>query len=207
MRFTATPSSLTDWPLDLAVTRFSPTHHGDFSRWAEAINQLPDLTRPQVSYGATVSISGQVDNVALEAALQNLHPWRKGPFRIGEVYIDTEWRSDWKWARLDEILPDMSGERVLDVGCGNGYFGWRMLERGAAEVVGIDPTLLFCMQHLAVAHYTKDPRNWVLPLKIEEVPATTQFDSVFSMGVIYHRREPLAHVQQLAALTRHDQRL
>ena len=195
------PANLPGWPLERAVERFSQAHHGDYPKWAEALNKLPSIEDAAFDYGDTVTVRGDIDNRALNAALQDLHPWRKGPFKIGDVVIDTEWRSDWKWSRLGHTLGDLAGERILDIGCGNGYFGWRMLAQGAAEVVGIDPTLLFCMQHRAIAHYCDDPRNWVLPLKIEEIPATTTFDTTLSMGVIYHRRDPQGHVQQIADLT------
>ena len=194
------PAELPEWPLATAQARYSAQHHGDYPRWARALADLPPMSNTHCEYDDTVTISGTVDATRLEACLAALHPWRKGPFQIGPLFLDTEWRSDWKWARLREALGPLCG-RVLDIGCGNGYFGWRMLQAGAEEVIGIDPTLLFCMQHLALAHYADDPRNWVLPLKIEEIPATAGFDTVFSMGVIYHRREPLQHVQQLASLT------
>ena len=133
--------------------------------------------------------------------LMRLHPWRKGPFQLDDVFIDTEWRSDWKWRRLSKTLGSFKGQRVLDIGCGNGYFGWRMLGAGASEVIGIDPTLLFCMQHQAIQKYFQDPRNWVLPLKVEEIPDSTLFDRVFSMGVLYHRRDPQEHVDKVFNLT------
>ena len=196
-----TPAGLAGWPLDALAPRFSSAHHGDYAKWDQALASLPALENPNVDYGDTVAVAGQVDAQALREALQQLHPWRKGPFQIGPVRIDTEWRSDWKWARVAAALGDMQGERVLDIGCGNGYFGWRMLAAGASEVIGVDPALLFCMQHQAIQHYTQDERNWVLPLRVEELPDTVQFDTVFSMGVIYHRRDPLAHTRQLAALT------
>ncbi len=201
------PADLAGWPLGELPHRFSSAHHGDHAKWAQALASLPRLANPVVNYGDTVTVAGEVDEQALLQALQQLHPWRKGPFQIGPVTIDTEWRSDWKWARVAAALGDMQGERVLDIGCGNGYFGWRMLAAGASEVIGVDPTLLFCMQHLAIQHYTGDLRNWVLPFKVEELPDTVQFDTVFSMGVIYHRRDPLAHTRQLAALTRNGGRV
>jgi len=89
---------------------------------------------------------------------------------------------------------------VLDVGCGNGYFGWRMLDAGAALVAGVDPTLVFCMQHLALNKYLNDARNWVIPLKFEDLPLA-EFDTVFSMGVVYHRPDPAGHVQRLFEFT------
>ena len=32
--------------------------------------------------------------------LLRLIPWRKGPFNIGNVFIDAEWRSNMKWDRI-----------------------------------------------------------------------------------------------------------
>ena len=137
----------------------------------------------------------------LHEQLMHLQQWRKGPVQIEDIFIDTEWRSDWKWRRLSKTLGSFKGQRVLDIGCGNGYFGWRMLGAGASEVIGIDPTLLFCMQHQAIQKYFQDPRNWVLPLKVEEIPDSTPFDRVFSMGVLYHRRDPQEHVDKVFNLT------
>jgi tRNA (mo5U34)-methyltransferase len=191
-----------DPALGLAATldgRFAPGAHGDLARWQQALQALPDLAVDAATFGPTVTIAGRsscADRQALNAALQALHPWRKGPFNLFGIQIDTEWRSDCKWQRVLPHLPSLCGQRILDVGCGNGYFGWRMLEAGAALVVGVDPTLLYCMQHRAVNRYVASLRNWVLPLRFEEMPAAT-FDTVFSMGVIYHRRDPMEHVERL----------
>ena len=135
----------------------------------------------------------------LRDSLQPLHPWRKGPFSLFGVHIDSEWRSDLKWRRIAPHI-NLKGLRVLDVGCGNGYYGWRLLEAGAAWVVGIDPSVLYGMQHRAIGRYIGDPRNHVLPLALEALPealSANRFDAVFSMGVIYHRRDPLDHLRRL----------
>ncbi|MFT7652490.1 MAG: tRNA (mo5U34)-methyltransferase [Limisphaerales bacterium] len=200
------PANLPDWPLQLVTDRFSAEHHGDFTRWQAAIDRLPKTDMVRLTAGDTVHIDFSTDsNVVSNSdgdmvdALSELRPWRKGPFQIGPVTIDTEWRSDWKWRRLAPHI-ELSQHRVLDIGCGNGYFGWRMLNAGAQEVVGIDPTLLFCMQHRAVQHFLKHPHHWVLPLKIEEIPRQPLFDTVLSMGVIYHRKDPADHVRHLSTL-------
>ena len=139
----------------------------------------------------------------LAAALQGLSPWRKGPFRLFGLHIDAEWRSDLKWARIQPHI-DLEGAHVLDVGCGNGYYGWRMREAGAASVTGIDPSLLKVLQHAAVAYYADDPRNLVLPLSLEDLEPERAFDVVSSMGVVYHRRDPAAHVRALARRAHRD---
>lgn len=175
--------------------------HGDLPRWREAVRALPTVATG--FYGdaaAPVLGSAAEDQKALRQGLMDLHPWRKGPLVLGGVHIDTEWRSDWKWDRLAPHI-DLAGKRVLDIGCGNGYFGLRMLAAGAKLVVGVDPTLLFVMQCMAWRHFSGDVPNYVLPLGIEDLPAgPAQFDAVFSMGVLYHRREHLEHLAQLRSL-------
>jgi len=107
------------------------------------------------------------------------------------IKIDTEWRSDWKWDRIAPHL-NLDGQQVLDIGCGNGYFGLRMLGAGARLVVGIDPTMVFVMQWLAMQKLAPGLNNFVLPMGIEHL----------SMGVLYHRRDPLEHLRQLRSLVR-----
>jgi tRNA (mo5U34)-methyltransferase len=140
-----------------------------------------------------------------------LHPWRKGPLRLGGVTIDSEWRSDHKWRRVAPHV-DLRGQRILDIGCGNGYFGLRMLGAGARLVVGVDPTLLYVMQWLACRHFGGDLPNYVLPLGAEDlqdgaIAGPGAFDSVFSMGVLYHRRDHLQHLRQLRSWLRPAGRL
>jgi len=188
----------------LIAERLSPRAHGDMPAWQAALEALPALAVERADFGPTVTVEGAVDADAqarLRTALTALHPWRKGPFRLFGVHIDAEWRSDWKWDRIVPHLDSLDGHRVLDVGCGNGYFGWRMLAAGAAEVTGVDPTLIFCMQHRAVNHYLGAPANQVLPVRFEELPDAA-FDTVFSLGVIYHRRDPVAHAERLYHHTR-----
>ena len=193
------------WP-ELAESgwqRLKNSVHGDLPRWLEAISALPESDGfTQLDRDAPV-VGRAVDDLAfLRESLIKLHPWRKGPLELGGVRIDTEWRSDWKWNRLKPHL-DLNGHQVLDIGSGNGYFGLRMLAAGAGLVAGIDPTMVFVMQWLAMQKLCPGLKNFVLPLGIEDLPADTgHFDSVFSMGVLYHRRKPVEHLEQLKKLTR-----
>lgn len=217
------------WPAKDAQLRVrmrqSITRHGDAKHWETALANLPALNAasatapPQSIEDGALSVLGELSMGTvseLESALRGLHPWRKGPWSLFGLEIDTEWRSDWKWRRLAANLPDLTGQRILDVGCGNGYYGWHMLRAGATEVVGIDPTVLFFYQHLAMARYFAplhpNGKNQVLPLSLEDLNSTDNtpvggkgqpdadahgFDSVFSMGVLYHRRDTLAHLREL----------
>jgi tRNA (mo5U34)-methyltransferase len=199
-------SGLDKWAAQLTTVLpklLSAQRHGDLPRWYDALAAMPDVATDNIDLDRNiVRIRG--DNTSAEqreqlhSALRKLHPWRKGPYDLFGVQIDTEWRSDWKWERLKNQIAPLQGRKVLDVGCGNGYHCWRMRGAGAELVVGIDPTLLFVMQFAALQKYLRDDHVAVLPLGIEHVPQKLRFfDTVFSMGVLYHRRSPFDHLLEL----------
>ena len=187
---------------DQFTTGLSPARYGDLPRWREALGALPPLPSADIQLTtARVGLSGTVPAETMDtlhSALMGLHPWRKGPFELCGLHVDTEWRSDWKWDRLADAIAPLDGRRVLDVGCGNGYHCWRMLGAGAAEIIGIDPTPLFILQFKAVQHYLQQPGIHVLPMTLESMPEHLPvFDTVFSMGVLYHRRRPMDRLMSL----------
>ncbi len=184
------------------ATGLSLARYGDLPRWREALGALLPLPSADIQLTtARVGLSGAAPAETMDAlhrALMGLHPWRKGPFELCGLHVNTEWRSDWKWGRLADAIAPLDGRRVLDVGCGNGYHCWRMLGAGAAEVIGIDPTPLFILQFKAVQHYLKQSGIHVLPMTLEAMPEHLPvFDTVFSMGVLYHRRDPMDHLMNL----------
>ena len=186
--------------------------HGSRRAWFDTIAQLPRVDSIDVDIDATIRIGSASDldptaRQLLLAQLRVLQPWRKGPFEFFGVPVDAEWRSDWKWHRVAPHLSSLVGRIVLDVGCGNGYYGWRMCAAGARCVIGVDPTLVYLMQYLAALRYLAPARpeliNAVLPARLEDSPvADCVFDTVFSMGVLYHRRDPFEHLRALHAQLR-----
>ena len=177
--------------------------HGKFREWERAVEFLPELTPWRLDLLHSVTAESETPlseghQRRIENLLKNLMPWRKGPYSLYGINIDTEWRSDWKWERVLPHLSDLTGRTILDVGCGSGYHMWRMIGAGAHLAVGIDPTQLFLCQFEAVRKLLgNDQRAHLLPLGIEQLPALEAFDTVFSMGVLYHRRSPLDHLWQL----------
>lgn len=205
-------NALSDTPLapweqvlrDRSAERLRPDGHGDLPRWQAALETLPEAHPSHIELDRDCIGIGREEDLdatrrqALEDALRTLHPWRKGPFCLFGLLIDSEWRSDWKWRRLRDHIQPLQDRLVLDVGCGNGYHLWRMRGAGARLALGIDPTLLYAHQFAALQHYIGDASACLLPLAMEALPARMQvFDTVFSMGVLYHRRAPFDHLQEL----------
>ncbi len=174
--------------------------HGDLERWQSALDALPKIQPSEIDLLNGLKLDTDCDDetrAQMRTALMGLSPWRKGPFDLFGVHVDTEWRSDWKWSRVAPHL-DLKGKRILDVGCGNGYYMWRMLGAGANSVIGVDPNWLFFCQFQAVQRYLSEPNAWHLPFPFEDLPANLEgFDTVFSMGVFYHRRSPIEHLLAL----------
>ncbi|QPL48391.1 tRNA 5-methoxyuridine(34)/uridine 5-oxyacetic acid(34) synthase CmoB [Alteromonas sp. B31-7] len=176
--------------------------HGEFDKWCRLLAKLPSTTPSNIELDEKVAVGSLADvdvytQKKISRLLQQFMPWRKGPFYVHDIHIDTEWRSDWKWDRVYPHITPLKNRTVLDVGCGSGYHMWRMLGQGASRVIGIDPTQLFFIQFQAIKHFI--PRNDIhfLPLGIEEMQPLNAFDTVFSMGVLYHRKDPIQFLNQL----------
>ncbi len=192
----------------LIETALAPEGNGNLPRWLgafERVEQLPpnthfELNRPAITVSQDRPLSDAQLN-ELERALKVFHPWRKGPFSIHGIEIDTEWRSDWKWDRVSPHLSSLKGRKILDIGCGSGYHLWRMLGEEAELVVGVDPSLLFMNQFMVLKHFIGEQAPaYFLPLTLEQLPVSQKggaFDTVFSMGVLYHRRSPIDHIYEL----------
>ena len=190
------PAQLTDWQQHHL--------HGEYAQWQKVLDHLPVTNTQHIDLKNSVTAGlpeeiepGQLKR--LEHMLKKLKPWRKGPYHIHGLHIDTEWRSDFKWDRLAPHISDLKNRYVLDIGCGSGYHLWRMRGAGAKFVVGIDPTQLFVMQFNAIQHFIQDNNVHLLPLGVEQLPELNAFDMVFAMGVLYHRRSPIDFLYQLKA--------
>ena len=189
------PAQLANWQKSNIDNRFN--------QWLNSIKHLPIIKPYQIDLLNSVTVESEQpisigDQQRITQLLKNMMPWRKGPFHLYGINIDTEWRSDWKWERLIPHINNLAGQTVLDVGCNSGYHLWRMVGAGAKLAVGIDPMALYLCQFEAIRKLLgNDQRAHLLPLGIEELPKLNAFDTVFSMGVLYHRRSPLDHLFQL----------
>lgn len=198
-------SRLTPW-LDTVPPILSQWHKqaqkGEFKKFHNLIGNLPVLDSADIDIVKQVKIeSAQAKDDGhqqrIRSLLMKMKPWRKGPFYIDGVHVDTEWRSDWKWERLVEGISPLKGRRVLDIGCGSGYHLWRMRGAGAEFVLGVDPCDLFFAQFLSLQHFIDDHQVQFLPIGVDDLPPVPAFDTVFTMGVLYHRRSPMDFLLQL----------
>jgi tRNA (mo5U34)-methyltransferase len=182
---------------------FNSPRHGELDNWLSMLDNLPDIKPSQIELGSEVKIGSEKDTdqntrKKLEQDLRILMPWRKGPFSLFGIDINTEWHSDWKWDRVQPHIKPLQGKQVLDIGCGNGYYALRSYGQGADLVIGVDPGQKYIMQFYALKKYLGDIPVHLLPLGIEDIPPSLNaFDTVFSMGVLYHRRSPLDHLIEL----------
>jgi tRNA (mo5U34)-methyltransferase len=108
-----------------------------------------------------------------------------------------------KWWELQSALPDdLSGWRVLDVGCNAGFYSFALANRGAS-VVAID-----CDEHYlrqarwAAKQFDVSERVRFERLQVYDLARRRErFDLVLFLGVLYHLRHPLLALDLLAEKT------
>jgi len=185
-------------------------NNGNIPKWSQAIDTIDALPKGKISLKKPyISINKDcIDSELLMDALYKLVPWRKGPFMINDVVLKSEWDGDMKWQRISKHIKPLKNKCVLDVGAGNGYFTLRMAMEGSKRALGIEPFLLFNYQFRAIKSMIESPLNaLLLPMKLEEIPKKPIFDTVFSMGVLYHQRDHMAHLLQLHEMMTPDAEL
>ncbi len=183
---------------------FSISKNGHLPMWESVFERLPFIKPEEVQLDqAIVKVRSEYElseelSELISSLLKKLLPWRKGPFKIHDTLIDSEWNSSIKWQRLVDHIQPLHKRRILDVGCGNGYFAMRMLGESAQFVIGVDHYLRYTVQFHALKHFIGPLDAHIAPVRLESLPANLQmFDTVFSMGVLYHQRSPFDHLKSL----------
>jgi len=160
----------------------------------EKIDNL-EIKESEYSLGDIIEIKTPYKK-EIETIAENLKPWRKGPFKINELFIDSEWKSFIKWNILKPHL-DLANKDILDVGCNNGYYMFRMLEMNPKSIIGFDPSVLFNLQFNFINKFIKSNIEYKL-LGVEHIPYyPKKFDVIFCLGVLYHRSDPINTLKTL----------
>jgi tRNA (mo5U34)-methyltransferase len=163
-------------------------------------DNLPQIDITNIEYSDYIKIESDVSSEDKEYILDTakaLRPWRKGPFDIVGIDIDSEWRSNIKYNLLEPYF-DLKDKHVADIGCNNGYYMFRMLTQKPKSIVGFDPSPLYKLQFDFVNHFIKSDIEYEL-LGIEHLEFyDKKFDTVFCLGVLYHRSDPVGSLKSLA---------
>lgn len=172
--------------------------------YRQAVEDMPeyhfpemDFSKDHVTFGNKASLSEEKLE-DLKKRLLDLSPWRKGPFDIAGINVDAEWRSELKWDRVLPAVKNMEGRRVCDIGANSGYYMYRMLDQNPELVVGLDPTVKYYLQFLALQKLTAPNTLHYEPFGLEELIHYPKFfDTIFCMGILYHHRDPVSILRMI----------
>jgi tRNA (mo5U34)-methyltransferase len=129
---------------------------------------------------------------------KELRPWRKGPFKINDIFIDSEWQSFIKYNLIKKHF-DLKDKVVGDIGCNNGYYMFRMLEDNPKKIIGFDPSILTKIQFDFINYFVKSDKITFELLGVEHCEFYEEkFDVLFCLGVLYHRSDPVNTLKSLA---------
>ncbi len=177
-----------------------------FLRYRRPLEEMAHLRASHCDFAGDVVRIGRASDLTesehqrLYAILKGLMPWRKGPFSIFDIDIDSEWRSERKWNRLLPYLPNIEGKIVADIGCNNGYYMFRMLPHAPAFVLGFEPYVHHYFTFNLLNTFARRENLRVELLGIEHLPLFPEsFDVIFCMGILYHRPSPIAALQELSS--------
>jgi tRNA (mo5U34)-methyltransferase len=188
--------------LDIKTTAFK---NPNIDRFYQALCNIKE----DKSIINSVNFSHNEINIQTEKGLDNqsnlteLIPWRKGPFKLNNTYIDTEWQSHLKWDRFKPVMNKIPSKRILDIGCGNGYYMFKMLEHSPKQVIGIDPSHLCYFQFHAMQHYIQSKVLHYLPIGWGDLePFKHYFDTTLCMGIMYHHKSPIELLNTIKTITK-----
>jgi tRNA (mo5U34)-methyltransferase len=172
--------------------------------WYEQLKKVLDIKKQdiEIKLDDTVCIGkyedlSQEEHALIEQTAKTLIPWRKGPFELFGLKIDSEWQSNIKYNLIRPYF-DLKNKVVADIGCNNGYYMFRMLEDKPKRLIGFDPSALTMLQFEFINHFIKSDIVYE-KLGVEHLPYYNHtFDVIFMLGVLYHRPDPVGTLKSLA---------
>lgn len=115
-------------------------------------------------------------------------------------WIDQRFRSDMfiRFARTFELLGDLHGKTVLDIGCGSGPYMAEACKRGANQVVGLDPAprMLELAQQRIERFGWLDKASFVEGYFPHDCPPG-MYDAIIVMGVMDYIEDAPSFVRRL----------
>ena len=164
----------------------------------ERISKMPKYAR-EFALGDAINIRANLGSKERDEAFRlamDLRSWRKGPFGIDDIFIDSEWKSFVKYNLLEPHL-NLEGKTVGDIGCNNGYYMFRMLKQKPKRLIGFDPGVISYLQFEFIDRFIDSGIRYEL-LGVEHLPEYGEkFDTLFCLGVLYHRSDPIKTLKEL----------
>lgn len=108
-----------------------------------------------------------------------------------------------RFERVMELCQPIEGHTVLDIGCGTGTYAIRMAQRGASDVLGIDPAprMIELARERAEARGVA-PQCTFEVTSFEDVTIEQPFDYTVVMGVLDYVSDAAPFVQKAIQATR-----
>jgi len=188
----------------LALERQQWLKRSSSQKYVELLKGLPILKASSVSTNSGQVVIGTPEEITAKQkeivaqTSKELIPWKKGPFNLFGLEIDAEWRSDHKWDRLKDHIDPIKNKRVLDIGCNNGYFMFRLAEQNPLMILGIDPVIHNYFQFNFLQHFARVPNLKYELFGVEHLNMFNNFfDVIFCMGIIYHHRNPIQQLEDV----------
>lgn len=174
--------------------------------YVRSLKQLPlskpsriELNQDCIEIGRRSDLTSE-EHECLLSALQAFIPWKKGPFSLFGTMIDSEWRSELKWRRLQGRYADLKDKRVADIGCNNGYFMFRMLAEAPELIVGFEPVAKHCLCFELLNKYINADQIFYERLGVEHLVHFPRFfNTVFCLGILYHHTDPISLLRGIHA--------
>jgi tRNA (mo5U34)-methyltransferase len=166
-------------------------------RRAETFKAIEALKPKVISadFGDVITIE-TLDRQNYEPLAKSLKPWRKGAFKIDDLFIDSEWRSHIKYNLIAPRL-NLENKSVLDLGCNNGYYLFRMTQKKPRELFGFDPSAQFFLQFSFINAFINAPITYLLKGTQDLGDFSERFDTIACLGVLYHRSDPIAALKAI----------
>ena len=161
------------------------------------VSSYGDYSRPVVTIGSPTELTDRQRHQLFQHC-RTLMPWKKGPYRLFGIDIDSEWRSDYKWQRIAKKLGNLKEQKVADIGCHNGYFMFRLANTGAKLIVGFDPNFRWYFKFHFLQRFAQLPQVYYEPFGVEHLDLYTNFfDIVLCLGVLYHQTDPITILRKI----------
>lgn len=191
---------MTAGPIDESLAAIRAAVHRQFGTELPPPIEVDPATLPRFSPDLPDELDPErrAELVTRAAALE---PWLQGPFHLGgDLVIGGAWRNDQRWGWVENIIPDLAGKRVLDIGSNAGYDPFMFHLRGAAEVLACEPFVFIEQARFLEEVYATGVDFRQITWQQLDPAEHGRFDFIHCHGVLYHEPHPLALPMKLRSL-------